>query len=118
MKISTLVVLAALCATLGAPAYADWDAAGEAREAAARKAAAAESARQKAEMARATGDAQMKVYRGQLGARAVGKSDAEVKRMYDSDMAGYQKAAKQYEGMTDKQLEAMGRDLQKQYGGK
>ena len=86
-----MLVLASLAAT---NVFADWDAAGEAREEAQRKAAAAADARKKAEGDRMLRDAQAKSMRQHLGAAANGKSDAEVKRLYDQQMAEYQRAAK------------------------
>lgn len=147
-KIPVLMLLAALGAT---PAWADWDAAGEAREAAARKAEAARSAQQKAEGDRVRREAEMKAARGYLGPAAQGKSDAEVKRMYDEKMGVIQRAGKgdaaartQLQGLTpeqaaqmdatmkgatgktlsemnrmsDKEMDAFTRDMQKKSGAK
>ena len=86
-----VMVVASLAAT---NVRADWDAAGEAREAAQRKAAAAEQARKKAETDRMLRDAEMKSIRQQLGPAANGKSDAEARKIYDQRMAEYQRAAK------------------------
>ena len=89
-----ILVLASLAAT---HVRADWDAALEAREAAQRKAEAQESARKRAEADRVRQDAMTKAYRQQLGPAANGKSDAEVKRLYDQQMAGYLRDAKEME---------------------
>ena len=89
-----ILVIAALLAAMAAPAWADYDAAGEAREAAARKAAQQEEARRKAEMDRQRAQAEQKAMRGALGAEAQGKSDAEVKRIYEARMKGYLDQAK------------------------
>ena len=92
MKILPVMLVLASLAAMNV--FADWDAAGEAREEAQRKAAAAADARKKAEVDRMLRDAQMKSMRQQLGSAANGKSDAEVKRLYDQQMAEYQRAAK------------------------
>lgn len=78
-KFIAFIILAGL---LAAPAYADWDPALEAREAAERKAGQQRAARQKAEHDKMIRDASAKAYRDALGKEAVGKSDAEVVRMY------------------------------------
>jgi hypothetical protein len=81
---SRTFVIATLLLALAGPAHADWDAAGEAREAAQRKAEAADKARRKADADRQRSAAEAKVMRGYLGQEAEGKSDAEVKRTYDA----------------------------------
>ena len=63
-------------------AYADWDAASEARENAKRKAELQQQAQRKAEADKMRREASAKVYREGLGKDAVGKSDAEVERLY------------------------------------
>jgi hypothetical protein len=89
--------------------------------------------------------------RGMLGKEAEGKSDAEVKRLYDAKMKAYTaqgakaqagggwslsdkqradmdagdaqmkaatgKSMKDLEKMNDRELEALGRDMEKRYGG-
>jgi hypothetical protein len=86
------VALAALLAcTL---VHADYDAKMEAQEAAQRKAAAAAEAKRKADAKRQMDAAQQKQMRGALGKEAEGKSDAEVKVLYDRKMAGYMNDAK------------------------
>jgi hypothetical protein len=94
---SRILVITALLAAMAAPAWADYDAAGEAREAAARKAEQQEQARRKAEINRQRAEAEQKMMRGSLGAEAQGKSDAEVKRIYDARMKGYLDQAKKAE---------------------
>ena len=74
--------------------HADYDAKMEAQEAAQRKAAAAAEAKQKAEAKKQMDAAEQKMMRGTLGKEAQGKSDAEVKKLYDAKMAGYQDQAK------------------------
>ena len=91
MNRSTLAVVALLACTA---VHADYDAKMEAQEAAQRKAAAAAEAKKKAEAKKQYDDAQMKGMRGALGKEADGKSDAEVKKLYDAKMAGYQDQAK------------------------
>ena len=88
---STLAVVALLACTA---VHADYDAKMEAQEAAQRKAAAAAEAKKKAEAKKQYDDAQMKGMRGALGKEADGKSDAEVKKLYDAKMTGYQDQAK------------------------
>ena len=91
MNRSTLAVVALLACTA---VHADYDAKMEAQEAAQRKAAAAAEAKKKAEAKKQYDDAQMKGMRGALGKEADGKSDAEVKKLYDAKMTGYQDQAK------------------------
>jgi len=88
---STLAVVALLACSA---VHADYDAKMEAQEAAQRKAAAAAEAKKKAEAKKQYDDAQMKGMRGALGKEAEGKSDADVKKLYDAKMAGYQDQAK------------------------
>ena len=88
---STLAVVALLACTA---VHADYDAKMEAQEAAQRKAAAAAETKKKAEAKKQYDDAQMKGMRGALGKEADGKSDAEVKKLYDAKMTGYQDQAK------------------------
>jgi hypothetical protein len=75
-------------------AYADYDPKAEAQEKAQREAAARASAARKADMERQKAATDQKVMRGTLGKEAEGKSDAEVKVLYDRKMAGYQSDAK------------------------
>jgi hypothetical protein len=83
--------------------HADYDAKAEAQEAAQRKAAAAERAKQDAAMKAQKNAAEQKMMRGTLGKEADGKSDAEVKVLYDKKMAGYQSDAKRAQaGMAPK----------------
>ena len=91
MKRSTLAVAALLACTA---VHADYDAKMEAQEAAQRKAAAAAEAKKKAEAKKQMDAAEQKMMRGTLGKEAQGKSDAEVKKLYDAKMAGYQDQAK------------------------
>jgi hypothetical protein len=91
LKSSTLAVALLLSCTA---VHADYDAKMEAQEAAQRKAAAAAEAKKKAEAKKQYDDAQMKGMRGALGKEADGKSDAEVKTLYDAKIAGYKADAK------------------------
>jgi colicin import membrane protein len=85
----------ALAATLACTAvHADYDAKMEAQEAAQRKAAAAEKAKRDAAAKAQMDAAQTKMHRQALGKEAEGKSDAEVKVLYDKKMAGYMNDAK------------------------
>ena len=100
MKRLALAAALLACATA---ALADYDPKLEAQEAAQRKAAAAEKAKRDAEVKKTKGDAEQKMMRGMLGKEAEGKSDAEVKVLYDAKMGAYMKQAK---------------DAEKMYGGK
>ena len=91
MKRSTLALAALLACTA---VHADYDAKAEAQEAAQRKAAAAEKAKQDAAMKAQKAATEQKMMRGTLGKEAEGKSDAEVKVLYDKKMAGYMNDAK------------------------
>ncbi|APV51350.1 hypothetical protein BWI17_17645 [Betaproteobacteria bacterium GR16-43] len=143
-----MFLLAALAAP---PVLADYDAAAEARDAAQRQAAAAESARKKAEADRLRSDAELRAAKAYLGPAAQGKSDAEVKRLYAEKMAVIQRAGKgdpaaraQMQGLTpeqqaqmdgamkgmtgksltdinkmsDAEMNAFSRDMEKKYGTK
>ena len=91
MNRSTLAVVALLaCSTV----HADYDAKMEAQEAAQRKAAAAAAARKKAETQQRIDAMNQKGMRDALGKEAEGKSDAEVKKIYDAKIAGYKAEAK------------------------
>ena len=135
-------------------AHADWDAAAEAREDAKRKAAQQQEARKKAEVDKMLREANVKAMRGQMGKEAVGKSDAEVEKLYRQRMAEYQrqgaaaaasgatmarqlqkldadtrpqrdaqmkgmtgKSISELEKMSDKDLEAFSREMEKKFGG-
>ena len=91
MKRFTLALTALLACTA---VHADYDAKLEAQEAAKRKAAAAEKAKQDAAVKAQMNAAEQKMMRGTLGKEAEGKSDAEVKAIYDRKMAGYKADAK------------------------
>lgn len=143
-----LVALASL------PVRADYDAKLEAEEAAKRRAAQQEQARRKAEADRMLRDAEQKAMRQALGPAAQGKSDAEVRVLYDAKMKRdreegakraaegqkmlgeaqrasaasrpqtdaamkgmYGKSLTDLEKMSDKELEAFARDMEKKYGG-
>ena len=91
MTRSALAVAAMLACTA---VHADYDAKMEAQEAAQRKAAAAEKAKRDAAAKAQMNAAEQKMMRGTLGKEAEGKSDADVKKLYDAKMAGYQDQAK------------------------
>jgi hypothetical protein len=91
LKRSTLALAALLACSA---AYADYDAKLEAQEAAQRRAAAAADAKSKAETKKRVDAAEQKMMRGTLGKEAVGKSDAEVKKLYDAKMAALVDQAK------------------------
>jgi hypothetical protein len=91
LKRSTLALAALLACTA---VHADYDAKMEAQEAAQRKAEKAAEAKRKADAQRQMDAAQQKMMRGTLGKEAEGKSDAEVKKLYDAKMAGYVDQAK------------------------
>ena len=91
LKRSTLALAALLACTA---VHADYDPKMEAQEAAQRKAAAVEKARQDAAVKAQKSAAEQKMMRGTLGKEAEGKSDADVKKLYDAKMAGYQDQAK------------------------
>jgi hypothetical protein len=91
LKRSTLALAALLACTA---VHADYDAKAEAQEAAQRKAAAAEKAKQDAALKAQKNAAEQQMMRGTLGKEAEGKSDAEVKVLYDKKMAGYASDAK------------------------
>ena len=137
-----LILLAVFCGIFSLNVHADWDAAGEAREAAQRKAEQQKSAREKAKQEKTMRDAKVKALRAELGKDAIGKSDAEVERIYQSRLDNGQKQAaaftaspmgkqmKNLEKATPAQQEAqmkamMGNDpaafakeMERQYGGK
>ena len=149
MRKAAVAMLVAVLAA--APVFADWDPAAEARDEAARKAAAAQAAQRKAEGDKARRDAEMKAARAYVGKEGQGKSDAEVKKLYDEKMAVIQRAGKgdaaaraQMQGLTpaqqaqmdsamkgmtgksltdvnrmsDAELAAYQRDMEKKYGTK
>lgn len=133
------------------PALADWDPELEAQEEAERAAAkrAEDARRQEAEAMRraaeAKAEAQMMADRRKyLGAEANGKSDAEVRRLYDAKVAaktaeanrvaaeGIRKAnspearaavkdvtghsMQDIQNMSDEELDALSREMEKKYG--
>lgn len=149
-KLVTLTLFTALLATSFAPvARADWDAKLEAQEAAKRRAEQQEAARKRAAADRMKNEAEMKAIRGYFGKEGNGKSDEELKRLYqerqaaalrqaaayqapgsaqakkDADMrkaaeanmkSMYGKSFKDLEGMSEKELDAFARDLEKKHG--
>ena len=125
-----LALIALLATFAAAPAWADYDAALEAKEAAQRKAAQQEAARKKAETDKMKADANMKHQRGVVGAAANGKSDVEVTALYNQKMADINKQAadgqklyssgkfseQSMKNMTNEEAQALAREMQKQYG--
>jgi hypothetical protein len=95
LKTSPLLAVLALVACTAV--HADYDAKMEAQEAAQRKAAAAADAKNKADAKRQRDATQAQGMRQFLGKEAVGKSDAEVKVLYDAKMGAYIKQAKEAE---------------------
>ncbi len=92
MKSRSILAIAVIVACTAV--HADYDAKLEAEEAAKRKAAAAEQARRNAAAQAQKAAAEQKMMRGALGKEAQGKSDAEVKKLYDAKMGGYMDQAK------------------------
>ena len=88
-----LIVLAFLAGLLSANVHADWDPVLEAKEAAQRKAEQQRAAKQKAEHDKMIRESNAKGYRQGLGKEAVGKSDAEVERIYKQRQADMVKQA-------------------------
>lgn len=128
------VTVALLALLAGAPASADYDPAEEAREKAQRDAAQRAEQQKQQEMQRQKRDAEakynaavsaetMKSRRKALGAAADGKSDAEVNRLYDAKLKTDDdtvksltgKSMKDMEKMSNAELEALSRELEKKY---
>src|SRR5688572_10798402 len=80
-------------------ALADYDPKMEAKEAAQRKAAQEAEAKKKAEAQKKKSDAEQQMMRGMLGKEAEGKTDAQVKVLYDAKMGDYMKQAREAEKM-------------------
>lgn len=100
------IVLCLVLATLaGTPAWGDMDEALEAQEEAKRKAIEAEQKRKDAEIKAMKSKVEMTAKRKFLGKEAEGKSDAEVIRLYEKKLTTMQRQPKE--------LEAIGRDMQK-----
>jgi len=151
--VKKLLLIAALSILPSCNAWADWDPALEAREAAQRKAAADKRAREKAETDKLIYDANMQGMRQQLGKDAAGKSDAEVQKLYKARTEAQQRQAKnaaanaakmerdikkldadtrperdrqmkamtgksvtELHNMSDKELEAYAKDMEKKFG--
>jgi hypothetical protein len=83
----------ALLATLAAPALADYDAEMERREAAQREAEQKEQQRRQAEMEAKRNATELHAMRQFLGAEAEGRSDAEVRQLYDARTEAYKRQA-------------------------
>lgn len=149
-RLATLTLLAALLGAGVAPlTHADWDPKLEAQEAAKRRAEQQEAARKRAEADRIRKGAEAKAMRDYFGKEANGKSDDEVRRLYqerqaaalrqaaayqapgsaqakkDADMRKqaeanmkgmYGKSFKDLEGMSEKELDAFVRDVEKKHG--
>jgi hypothetical protein len=81
------ILFAIVAAMLSFNVHADWDAAGEAREAAARKAEQQRAAAKNAAHDKIIREESAKAYRQGLGKDAIGKSDAEVERIYKQRQA-------------------------------
>ena len=87
-------ILLALAIAACPAAYADYDPKLEAQERAQRDAEARASAARKAYMDRQKAANEQKMMRGTLGKEAEGKSDAQVKVLYDKKMGDLQNQAK------------------------
>ena len=87
-------ILATVATLALTPAFGDYDAKQEAADKAKREAAAAEQAKRNAEAQKMKGDANIKMMRAAVGKEAEGKSDAEVKVLYDRKMGAYMEQAK------------------------
>jgi hypothetical protein len=79
---------------LASPVLADYDPELERQEAAQREAAQKEQARRNAEAKRIRGDAELRMMREFVGADAAGKSDAEVRRLYEARVKANEQAAR------------------------
>jgi hypothetical protein len=84
------LVAFALLTALAVPAFADYDEELERREAAQREAEQKEQQRIQAEADRRRNATEQRAMREFLGAEAEGKSDAEVRKLYDAKVAAYQ----------------------------
>ena len=134
-----LILFIVLAGVFSLNARADWDPVLEAREAAERKAEQQRAAKQKAEYDKMIRNAQLKQMRDGLGKEAAGKSDAEVERLHKQRTAEKQrkdaaataiarkeadpqfksltgKSIGEVEKMSEKELDALGKALEKQYG--
>ena len=140
------LMMAAVLVMLAGPVLADYDPKLEAQEAAQRKAEAAAAAKRKADADRQRSAAEAKMMRGSLGKEADGKSDAEVRKLYNAKMNAQLEMAKQVQSgghapgsdmakgdaqvkamtgksmqdiqrMTPAEQEAFARQMEKQYGG-
>ena len=92
-----LILLAIVIALLSANVRADWDPEGEARDAAQRKAEQQRAASQRAETDKRIREATQKNMRAYLGKDAIGKSDADVERVYKQRKAEALKQAAKVE---------------------
>jgi osmotically-inducible protein OsmY len=151
MKMKRFILLSLLALLISHPASADYDAALEAREAAQRAAAAKKQAEETRRMQQIQAEAQAKANkedierkRKYLGASANGKSDAEVKTLYDAKVkattaeahkayadgmkavnspegqasmkAVTGKTMKELQNMSDAELDALSKQMEKKYG--
>jgi len=148
--LNPLARVALLLLFVGAPAFADYDPAMEAREKAQRDAEQRAEQQKQQQMQRQKQEAQAKANAAMLeqkrktvGAAANGKSDAEVERLYDAKIRKDTEAAqqtmatgraamsqgqgaaalksvtgksmKEIESMSDAELDALAKDLEKKY---
>ena len=134
-----LILFIAVASLFSLNAHADWDPVLEAREAAERKAEQQRAAKQKAEHDKMLRDANQKYMRAALGKEAAGKSDVEVERLHKQRTAEKQrkdaaaaatarkeadpqfksltgKSIGEVEKMSEKELDALAKALEKQYG--
>jgi hypothetical protein len=109
-----MLLALSLLSALAAPALADYDPELERQEAAQREAEQQEQARRNAEAKRIRGDAELRMMRELLGAEAAGKSDAEVRRLYEAKVKANEEAARAAaaNAPTAAEAEKMERDAQ------
>ena len=91
--VKKLIVFTILAGLFSANVYADWDPALEAREAAGRKAEQQRAAKKATEYDKMIREGSVKAYRKELGKDAVGRTDAEVERIYKQREADILKQA-------------------------
>jgi hypothetical protein len=109
-----IAIVLALFAALAAPALADYDPELERQEAAQREAAEKEQARREAEAKRIRSEAELRMMREFVGAEAAGKSDAEVRQLYEAKIQAHERAARAAaaNAPTAAETEKMERDIQ------
>ena len=104
-----LIVFTIFAVLLSANAHADYDPVLEAREAAERKAEQQRVAKKKAEQEKMMRESRVKAYRNDMGKDAVGKTDAEVERIFKQR----QNAAVQQAQSVEAAMKTSGRQTKK-----